>query len=724
MMERSERTLPDERGPASLRGPAARPAPSAGGGALRVDTVSRAVEILERVADSFVLLDDECRILMLNAAAERVYGRPRQALVGLTQWEAWPSAAGGEIERQCHRVLRERVEVHFLYHDLVPGARDAWLEIDGYPSDGGIALFYRDVTARCRAEDALREAHRRLEFHADNSPLAVIEWDSALRVTRWSREAERVFGWTAEEVRGRTIEEIGLVFDADLVTVERETEQMMLEHATRHISRNRNWTKDGRVVRCEWYNSALREPDGTLISIYSEVLDVTEARRAEEALRASERRLRLLAEASRALAATLDTSELLRTLARLPVPELADYVIVYRLGADGRAHRVALAHADPSKLHVLQELERRYALPIDSDVPAARALRTNSAVLIAEMTAEALRGVAPDEAYMALVAQLAPTSGIVVTLAARGRALGAMVLAYSEASQRHYNEEDLQTAGALAERAALALDTTLLLTEAREARDEAHRAQGAAEKANKAKSDFLAVMSHELRTPINAVLGYAALLADGVTGPVSEAQRGQLSRIQASARHLLALIEDVLSLSRIEASQERIHPEPVDVVQMADEVAAFLEPSATTRGIAVRREGDTIFGAAGRAVVETDPTKVRQILLNLASNAVKFTERGAVTLTVRSTGDGVDVTVADTGMGIAPEHHERVFEPFWQVDQRRNRAIGGTGLGLGVSRRLARLLGGDVTLSSALGKGTSFTLRLPLALPAGTPIGY
>jgi PAS domain S-box-containing protein len=668
---------------------------------------------------------------MLNAAAERVYGRPRDALLGLTQWEAWPGAAGGDVEHNLRRVLRERAEVHFMYHDLVPGVRDAWLEIDGYPSDGGIALFYRDVTARCRAEEALREAHRRLEFHADNSPLAVIEWDSALRVTRWSHEAERVFGWTADEVRGRTIEEIGLVYDADLAAVERETEQVLFrEGATRHVSRNRNWTKDGRVVCSEWYNSALRAPDGTLVSIYSEVLDVTEARHAEEALRASERRLRLLAEASRALAAPLDTSELLRTLARLPVPELADYVIVYRVASDGRAHRVALAHADPSKLHVLQELERRYPLPLDSTLPAARALRTNTPILMREMSADALRGGAPDETYLALVAQLAPTSGIVVPLAARGRVLGAVVLAYCEASGRHYAEEDLQTAGALAERAALALDTTLLLTEAREARDEAHRAQGIAEQASKAKGDFLAVMSHELRTPINAILGYAALLADGVTGPVIEAQRGQLARIQASARHLLALIEDVLSLSRIEAAQERVHPEPVDVVQMADEVAAFLEPIAADRALAVRRAGDSvgglvgITGSAGSAVVQSDATKVRQILLNLASNAVKFTERGAVTIAVRTTGDGVVVTVADTGLGIAPEHHERVFEPFWQVDQRRNRAIGGTGLGLGVSRRLARLLGGDLTLSSTLGQGTVFTLRLPHAPPTGTPIGY
>ena len=236
-----------------------------------------------------------------------------------------------------------------------------------------------------------------------------------------------------------------------------------------------------------------------------------------------------------------------------------------------------------------------------------------------------------------------------------------------------------------------------------------HEALTQAEAGSRSKSEFLAVMSHELRTPLNAIVGYADLLQAGISGPLSDVQKTQLSRIRASSYHLLDLIQDVLSFSRIEAGREELRIGDVEVQSIARDAYTYVEPHCIEKGL------QPILELPGeRVVMITDASKVRQILLNLLTNACKFTEQGTVTL--RAVVDGLEVafSVTDTGPGIAPEHFQKIFEPFTQVDQSRTRQKGGVGLGLPVSRRLAHLLGGELTVSSNGGVGSTFTLRLPL----------
>jgi signal transduction histidine kinase len=234
-------------------------------------------------------------------------------------------------------------------------------------------------------------------------------------------------------------------------------------------------------------------------------------------------------------------------------------------------------------------------------------------------------------------------------------------------------------------------------------------ARMAAEGANLAKSNFLAVMSHELRTPLAAIIGYEELLADGITGPVNDAQRHQLGRVKASAQHLLQIIDQILSYARIDAGREIVHPVDVDADELADDAASLIEPLATEKGLRL-----VVNPLDYQLPLSTDAGKVRQILVNLLANAVKFTPRGNVTLTVQHKGATVQYVVSDTGVGIASEHLEQIFEPFWQVESAATRRAGGTGLGLSVTRRLARMLGGDVTVESSIGYGSTFTVTLPL----------
>jgi len=241
----------------------------------------------------------------------------------------------------------------------------------------------------------------------------------------------------------------------------------------------------------------------------------------------------------------------------------------------------------------------------------------------------------------------------------------------------------------------------------------AETARADAVAASQAKSDFLAVMSHELRTPLNAILGFSSLLIDEITGPVTEQQRAQLARIRGGGQHLLALIDEILSLTRLEAGREDVRADAGDAFAVARETAALAEPMAALKGLALVAD---IPSAPCEA--RTDFTKLRQVLLNLLSNAIKFTNEGAVTLTARIAGGDVHFEVSDTGIGIAPEDRARIFEPFFQVEMSKARRVAGTGLGLSVTRHLSRLLGGDVTLRSTSSAGSTFEVWIPRSIPA------
>ena len=233
--------------------------------------------------------------------------------------------------------------------------------------------------------------------------------------------------------------------------------------------------------------------------------------------------------------------------------------------------------------------------------------------------------------------------------------------------------------------------------------------------ANKAKSRFLANVSHELRTPLNAIVGYNALALSGLYGEVTHELRGAHHRIRTAADHLLRVVNDVLDLSKIEVGRMEVDLRPVPLVPLLDGVVSIIEPVAEAKGVRV-----DLVVTRGLPEIISDTRHVRQILMNVVTNAIKFTERGSVTIVARrssaASGDGVSIAVEDTGIGIADADLSRIFDEFEQVRPggRGDSIARGTGLGLAVSRKLARLLGGDVTVDSQVGHGSRFTLLLPL----------
>lgn len=294
-------------------------------------------------------------------------------------------------------------------------------------------------------------------------------------------------------------------------------------------------------------------------------------------------------------------------------------------------------------------------------------------------------------------------------LLAAGDVVGGMSFSFRE--PRSFADEERDFFLSIARQSAQAIERARLFTAERDARQHA-------DEANRAKSQFLATMSHELRTPLNAISGHVSLVLEEIHGPVTEEQRGALTRVMLAQEHLLGLINDVLSFARLEGGRVEYHVEPIDVTEVISSVHPLVEPQMTAKGISLVVNTPAEPHAV---MVCADRDKLAQILINLLSNATKFTDTGGTVTVGLQTSPGHNnrrhavINVDDTGIGIPPDKLDSIFDPFVQVRPELTRTRDGTGLGLAISRDLARGMGGDLHVESEVGKGSSFTVRLPLA---------
>jgi signal transduction histidine kinase len=537
--------------------------------------------------------------------------------------------------------------------------------------------------------DATHDADLRtlVEFNADG--LLIVDGEG--RVRFGNPAAARLFGRRMEELIGA---DLGLpLVDGDAAEID------VVPRAGAPA------TVELRARPVQW--------DGTGAYVVT-LRDVTERRRTEELERGriradaareeaerATRRAEFLALASGVLNATLDVQTVLDQLAGLAVPTLAEFSLVHWRGEQGEAVQTAALHGQDAAQRILDALP---VLDLEGESAVARVLRSGRAEW--HPGGPLPPDTDPDPTGGALHA-LDPAAWLVVPLSVRGRVLGALTLCRT-ARGTPYDEGEVGLAEELARRGALAAENARLFR--------------AAQAASRAKSQFLAMVSHEIRTPINAVMGYAELLEMGLAGELTEKQREYVERVQGSSRHLLSLVNDVLDLSKIEAGEMSVRSEALPLRATADRALAQVEPQARAKAIALSLE----WSCPEDDVYVGDEDRVSQVLVNLLSNAVKFTEPGgAVTMTCSAEASGppslaeaddrgwVAVEVADTGIGIAPDKLEAVFDPFMQVDGTHTRREGGTGLGLAISRRLARLMGGELTVESTPGQGSRFTLWLP-----------
>jgi PAS domain S-box-containing protein len=613
---------------------------------------------------STVIYDPAGRLLAVNPAFERLWGATLQMVPAdyclLTDPQLEQQGALPYVRRAF---AGEAVTMPAVQYDISRlstdgGGRARWTQGHLYPvrdAAGTITqmvLTHMDLTEQKEGEAALREREERLRLAQRAARIGTFDWDVPSGRVAWTEEEERLFG-IEPGTFGGTIEAWGaFVLPEDLPRMQREMGEVMARHERDMDFAFRIRRPDGEVRSIEGSAEFFYGEDGAPLRMVGVNVDVTERVRAEEERRRSETLLREMERIAHigSWEWNLETGALWWSDELYPV-----YGVEPGSGELSFERFAELVHPDD------REMVRRVVTD---------ALREG------ETFAFDHRIIRPD--------------GTVRSLHGRGRIL------------RDESGRAVRMVGSGQD-----------ITERKQVEEALRRARDEAEAANRAKSDFLAVMSHELRTPLNAIGGYAELVELGVRGPVNEAQRQDLQRIQQSQRHLLRLINEVLSYARMEAGAVTYALEDVNVAQGVGAAEAMVLPQAGTRGITVEK-----CVCPPELVARADAERLRQILLNLLTNAVKFTPSGGrIGIRVEKAEADVAIRVWDTGVGIAPEKLHTVFEPFVQVGRGLNNPMDGVGLGLAISRDLARGMGGDLTAESTVGAGSVFTLLVPRVEP-------
>ncbi len=624
-----------------------------------------------------------------------------------------------------------------------------------------VADIENRLQSALRAHEALRESEARYRTLTEVDPDGMVVMDDTGIIVSANPAMERIFGYTHEELVGEPLS----------VLVPERFREAHSKGIQRYLAtgrRNIPWTgielpgltRSGREIATE---IAFGEYVHEGRHVFAGFIHDISRRKREEARRLTEHAVtRILAEAAtveEAAPGILRTmGEMLRwdlgALWRVEAGVLCFVTGWHGPGVDGEAFEAAsraagmgLGEGLPGRVCERGEAAWIQELADDPNFPRARiaaeaGLRTGFAFpvtgggqTLGVIEFFAREAEIPDDSMLRTMEAMGSEIGQFIVRkeaeAARDRALADAVEAQARAEEQAV-ELETQT-GELQNQAAQLQETQAELeiavfelqranAELRQRTEEAEQATADAEEANRAKSQFLANMSHELRTPINAVMGYTDLLEMGIAGPLNEQQRAHLERVKSSSQHLLSLVNEILDLAKVESGQLRVARERSALRDALDGALGLVLPQAAGAGVAVRDE----VGADADAAYWGDHERVQQILTNLLTNAIKFTPRGgsvrlacAVTdradpgVQARGAGNWLRVDVEDTGVGIAPDHQEEIFQPFFQVDGGYTRESGGTGLGLSISRRLARLMGGEVTLQSRPGKGSCFTLWLP-----------
>jgi PAS domain S-box-containing protein len=623
---------------------------------------------------------------------------------------------------------------------ITPSGKLKWLQATSKPerrSNEDIAWYgvIFDITDQKQTEQQLQQAHQKLSFHVQNSPLAVIEWDSQFRVQSWSHRAEEIFGWKAEEVLGKTMHEWRFIYEEDLDYVNQGANQMLSGTVPCTVGHNRNYTKEGTVIYCDWYTSMLLDESRNLVSVLSLTQDVSDRKRAEETLRESANRERAIAQVLQRMRQSLDINTIFNaTTEELRGVMKCDRVAIYQFNPDWSGQFVAESVASGWQPLLL---EQNNVPDLTDDILHSEhcAIRawgiTNEPIQDSYLQATQGGIYSQSNSYLAsvdiytagltschieLLERFQARAYLIVPIFCSNKLWG-LLAAYHNSDSRHWGESDINTMIQIGIQLGIALQQAQLLQETQQQSIALQQAAYAADAANRAKSTFLANMSHELRTPLNGILGYAQILQADKNSPPK--QQDGIDIIYQCGTHLLTLINDILDLSKIEAEKLELYPEEIYFPGFLAELSDIFKLKAVQKDIKFNYRP---FNPLPRVIL-ADQKRLRQVLMNLLSNAIKFTDTGSVTFKVALIGDDrpdqsaitqIRFQVEDTGTGIPPEQLDKIFLPFEQVGDNSHRSEG-TGLGLAISQRIVEMMGSQIWVESTPGIGSifGFDLQVP-----------
>jgi PAS domain S-box-containing protein len=703
--------------------------------------------VFAQVDVGLCLVDPAGRVLRASRRWLESVGLPEDAVLGQALWELFP-ATPPDL-RELHERARGGEVVDVPEHVQPLHGRDVWyrgrLVPVGFPAGTGVLISAWDVTPAKRIELQLRSEHEILRRHVVSTPLALVEWNGQHRVTACSARAEELFGFAAAEVVGRRIDELPWVAPEDA-----RTQESLSPAQPTSVRVQTNVRRDGTVVQCEWYTSAIHDSAGRLVSALALVLDVTERSRLERELRRSAELIRLAHDAfltwtetggiqswntgaeetygySAEEALGRSSHELLQTRFPRPWPEIRRDIIERgrwrgELGhrrKDGTllrvsAHMQLIREADGRELvlevtHDVTDLElaRQRAewlarLPLENPDPVMRVSGAGVVLFANEAARRLLQAVEGATAPAVLGPELRQ--------AIEGRQRAQTDL---QVGDRNFSvsliarDEDVNV---------YAQDTSARrLVEA-----ELRAANERLLESDRRKDEFLAMLSHELRNPLAAIATSLGLLER--VDPAGASARRARDVVQRQMRHLTHLVDDLLDVTRIARGKITLHRERLDLGELVRRAVEDARPGAEDRGVRLE------LAAAPGVWADADPTRIAQVTSNLLHNAAKFTPRGGeIRVSVAHEGGAAVVRVRDTGVGIEPAQLAGMFEAFVQAESSLARTEGGLGLGLALVKGIVELHGGRVEArSNGPGLGAEFAYSLPVveassAAEAGHP---
>ncbi len=570
--------------------------------------------------------------------------------------------------------------------------------------------LFKLVTESEIASERLRESQSFLDSVIENIPNLIFVKDAQeLRFVRLNRAVENLVGLTKSDLIGKSDHDLFPKEQADFFTEKDRAvlrEKLVLDISEEPIAtpKGERFLHTKKIPICDKHGNPVY-----LLGISEDItekklaevqkIELMQAQAAREAAERTAEKLQLLAEATSALNASLDVRSLLKAFSESIVKTMADWCIIdFYYDKDQSIERMVATAADGNLPDEVRNWWERKKLDLNAPEGLGAVIRTGEARIYRNLDANHASQYFSDPEVLKKISEWGLQSTIVAPLAYHGKVFGTMSLIST--SERVYNDVDLSITQDLAKRASLAIENARLYAKAFEA--------------SRAKSAFLANISHEIRTPLGAMLGFAELILEDKT--LNAAQVDYVSTIARNGRQLLRIVDEVLDLSKVESDRIQIERVSFSLPELFEEVRELLAVKSEDKGLTLSFKGIETLPLT----VVSDSLRLRQVLVNVIGNAIKFTDKGSVTvsasytpLKMHANHGNLEVVVSDTGVGLGEDQTGKLFQPFVQADESTTRKFGGTGLGLFLSRKLARLLGGDVTLrKSALGRGSEFVVTI------------
>ena len=637
------------------------------------ESEQRWITTLASIGDAVIATDNEGRIKFMNREAEK-----------MTRWSHYESL--DKPAQQILNILNEQTRQPIDYRDLAGNGSQGRnnpkilinkdggeIPIDDHVSpirmkDGeilGIVLVFHDITERRKTEEALRQSEEKYRTIVETAAEGIWTLDADLNTSFVNQKMSEILGYRQDEMMGRSfydfMDEEGKILMEERFNSRRKGMKGNYEH--------KYYNKDGTPVWVMVHATPLMDNNGIFAGTVGMFTDITDRKKAVELLYESEQRwATTLASIVDAVIAT-DVSGMI-TFMNSEAESLTGWNQAEALNQP--VHMVLKVIDETTG----QEIENMVEKVITEGKVVG--FSTNSILLSRNGKKTAI-----DHSGATIKTENCQITGV--------------VLIFRDITERKSAEKVTKNY------------SKHLEEKVKKRTAQLEKAKERAESADKLKTAFLLNMSHELRTPLNSIIGFSGILIQQIPGPLNEEQIKQLKMVQTSGRHLLSLINDILDISRIDAGELKPHYEIFDIHEVIDEVLRLLQPFASSKGLFIN-----FIKTPGISQIECDRKRISQILINLVNNAVKFTEAGSVVIQVRHDIDIVVIDVSDTGIGIKEEDKEKLFNPFLQLENNLVRKFEGSGLGLSISKKLIDMLHGSITVKSEYGKGSTFTIVLPV----------